>query len=144
MSIFFWFLIIAVTTLAVNMINILHMRKRKSLRIFPVLAILCVGYLAAALLYLVTTMQGTQILEQKQAAYLEIEASSYQTSSDGAHTFYTFCSKEGISFAFDDSALLTPDVPKAPSVVEVYFCSTRNGSPSCYLSEGSAVYYLLK
>ncbi|MCI7130555.1 MAG: hypothetical protein MSA09_08400 [Lachnospiraceae bacterium] len=144
MSIFFWFLIIAVATLAVNMINILHMRKQKSVRIFPVFVILCAGYLAAALLYLVTVMQGTQVLEKRQAASLEIDASSYQATSDDTHTSYTFCSKEGISFAFDDSALLVSDVPKKPSVIEVYFCKTRNGSPSCYLSEGSAVYYILK
>ena len=144
MSIFFWFLIIAVATLTLNMIAILQMRKRKTVSVFPVFAILCAGYLTAALLYLLTSMHGAQILEQKQAASLDIETESYQTASDGTHVSYTFCSKEGISFCFSDTDLLTEAVPKEPSVVEIYFCKVRTGFSGCYLNEGTAVCYVLK
>lgn len=144
MSIFFWFLIIAVSTLALNMVVILQMRKRKAVSVFPVFAILCAGYVAAALLYLLTSMQGTQILEQKQAACFNIETQSYQTASDGTHASYAFCSKEGITFRFSDVDLLTDDVPQDPSTVEIYYCKIRTGFSACYLNEGTAVYYILR
>lgn len=144
MSIFFWFLIIAVATLALNTTVILQMRKRRAISVFPIFAILCAGYLAAALLYLLTSMHGTQILEQKQAARLDIEPQSYQTASDGAHASYAFCSREGISFHFSDTDLLAGDVPPQPSEVEIYFCRIRTGFSACYLSEGTAVRYLLR
>ena len=144
MSIFFWFLIIAVATLALNMIMILQMKKRKSIRVLPVFEILTAGYLAAALLYLFTAMQGTQILEQKQAVCLDIETQSYRTASDGTHVSYAFCSREGISFSFDDTQLLTDSVPEHPSSVEVYFCKVRTGFSACYLIEGADVFYLLR
>lgn len=144
MSIFFWFLIIAVATLAINTGVILWMRKQQSVRIFPVFTILIIGYIAAALLYLFTAMQGTQILEQKQAVSLAIETQSYRTASNGTHTSYAFCSIEGIEFHLDDTELLSDDVPKNPSIVEVYHCNVRKGWTGCYLSEGSCVYYILK
>ena len=144
MSIFFWFLIIAVVTLTANMIAILQMRRNKSVHVLTIFAILVTGYLAAALLYLITAMQGTQVLEQRQAARFDIETQSYQTASNGTHMSYAFCSKEGITFSFSDTELLTSDVPKEPSVVEVYFCKTRTGFSACYLSEGTAVCYILK
>ena len=144
MSIFFWFLIIAVVTLALNMMVILQMQKRRSLRTLPVFAVLITGYLSAAMLYLITAMHGTQILEQRRAACFDIEAQSYRSDNDGVHTSYAFCSKEGITFHFDDTALLTDDVPEDPSAVEVWFCQTRNGFSVCYLNEGTAVYYVLK
>lgn len=144
MSIFFWFLIIAVATLALNTVAILQMRKRRSISVFPIFAILCAGYLAAALLYLLTSMHGTQILEQRQAVCLDIETQSYQTASDGAHASYAFCSKEGISFRFSDTDLLAGDVPQQPSEVEIYFCRIRTGFSACYLNEGTAVRYILK
>ena len=144
MSILFWFLIIAVATLTLNMIAILQMRKRKTVSVFPVFAILCAGYLTAALLYLLTSVHGTQILEQKQAACFNIETQSYQTASDGTHVSYAFCSKEGITFRFSDADLLTDDVPQVPSIVEIYYCKIRNGFSACYLNEGTAVYYILR
>lgn len=144
MSIFFWFLMIAVATLALNMIVILHMRKRRAISVFPVFSILCAGYLAAALLYLLTSMHGTQILEQKQAACLTIEPQSYQTAGEGAHTAYAFCSREGISFRFNDTELLAGDVPHEPSEVAIYFCRIRTGFSACYLNESTAVRYILR
>ena len=144
MSIFFWFLIIAVATLALNMIVILQMRKRKAVSVFPVFSILCAGYLTAALLYLLTSMHGAQILEQEQAACFSIEPQSYQTASDGAHVSYAFCSKEGITFRFSDADLLTDVVPQEPSTVEIYYCKIRSGFSACYLNEGTAVYYILR
>lgn len=144
MSIFFWFLIIAVATLALNMLVILQMRKHKAVRVLPVFAILITGYLTAALLYLSTATHGTQVLEQKQAACFNIETQSYQTASDGTHVSYAFCSKEGITFRFSDADLLTDDVPQDPSTVEIYYCKMRTGFSACYLNEGTAVYYILR
>ena len=144
MSIFFWFLIIAVATRALNMMFILHMKKQKTIHVLPVCMILITGYLAAALLYLFTFTHGTQILEQTQAASFDIETESYQTDGDGTRTLFAFCSKEGIPFHFSDTELLRTDIPDSPSVVEVYYCKTRTGFSACYLSEGTAVYYLLR
>ena len=144
MSIFFWFLIIAVAALALNMTLILRMKRQKSIRTAPIFAVLIAGYLTAALLYLFTAKHSTQVLEQKQAVRLDIEPQSYQTASNGTHVSYAFCSKEGISFRFDDTALLAGRVPDDPSVVEIYFCRIRNGFSSCYLSEGTAVCYILR
>ena len=144
MSIFFWFLIIAVVTLAINMTVILHMKKQRSIHALPIIAILIAGYLAAALLYLLISMHGTEILDQKTAVRLEIEPQSYQTASDGTHTSFAFCSTEGITFSFDSSQLLTTDFPEKPSIVEVCVCKVRNGFSACYLSEGTTIGYLLK
>ena len=144
MNIFFWFLIIAVITLALNLIAILQMKKRRTVHVLPVLSILVTGYLTAALLYLITSMHGTQILEQTQAAQLEIEPQSYRTAGNDTHISYAFCSKEGMLFQFDDTELLTDHVPQSPSVVEIYFCRTRTGFSACYLNEGSTVRYILR
>lgn len=144
MSIFFWFLIIAVATLALNMMIILQMKKHRSVRTFPVFAVLITSYLAAALLYLSTAMHGTQILTQRWVARFDIEAQSYHAESDGTHISYSFYSEEGIEFLFDDTALLISDVPEEPSIVEVWFCQTRNGFSACYLNEGTSVYYVLR
>ena len=144
MSIFFWFLIIAVTTLTLNMISILQMKKHKNIRILPVCVILVTGCLFAAVLYLCTSLHGTQVLEQRQAACFDIEMQSYQTVSDGTHTSFTFCSKEGIPFHFSDNELLNDEYPQAPTTVAVYYCKTRTGFSDCYLNEGTAVYYLLR
>lgn len=144
MSIFFWFLIIAVITLALNMTMILQMKTRKSIRILPIGITLLAGYLAAALLYLCSLMYGTQVLEQTQAASFQIEAESYQAASDGTRTSFSFNSKEGIPFQFSDAELLSPEFPEAPATVEVYYCKTRTGFSACYLSEGTGVYYLLR
>ena len=144
MSIFFWFLIIAVITLALNMAMILQMKKHKNIRILPIGIILLAGYLAAALLYLCTMIHGTQILKQTQAASFQIETESYQTAGEGTRTEFAFCSKEGVPFQFSDTDLLNSDFPEAPTTVEVYYCQTRTGFSACYLSEGSGVYYLLR
>ena len=144
MSIFFWFVIIAVVMLAINIATILHMRKKKSIKNSPVFIILCSGYVVAALLYAITALHGTQILETNQAASLSIETQSYQTVTDGVHSSYAFCSMEGIPFRFDDTALLSTDVPPQPKTVEIYYCKTRTGYALCYLSEGETVRYILK
>lgn len=144
MSIFLWFLIIAVATLALNMLIILRMKKRKTLRVLPVFSILCAGCLSAALLYLITSMHGVQILEQKQSACLQIETQSFQTASDGTHASFAFCSKEGITFRFSDTDLLTDNIPPKPSEVAIYVCKIRTGFSACYLNEGTAVRYILK
>lgn len=143
MSIFFWFLIIAVATLAINMTVIFHMKKQRNVRVFPIAAILVTGYLTAALLYLLTSMHGTEVLEQKKAVRLEIEPQSYQTASDGTHTSFAFCSTEGITFRFDDTQLLSTDFPESPSVVEVRVCKVRTGFSGCYLSESTQICYIL-
>lgn len=143
MSIFFWFLIIAVATLAINMTVIFRMKKHHTVRVLPVIAILITGYLAAALLYLLTSMHGIEVLEQQTAARLEIEPQSYQTASDGAHRSFAFCSKEGITFQLDDSQLLNDKLPEEPSVVEVRICKVRTGFSACYLSEGTQIGYIL-
>lgn len=144
MSIFFWFLIIAVAALALNMTLILRMKRQKSIRTAPIFAVLIAGYLTAALLYLFTAKHSTQVLEQKQAVRLDIEPQSYQTASNGNRTAYAFCSSEGMEFRLDDSELLSSDVPDAPTEVEIYFCRTRTGFSACYLNEGTAVYYKLR
>ncbi|MDD7642563.1 MAG: hypothetical protein PUK75_08840 [bacterium] len=144
MSIFFWFLIIAVITLALNMTMILQMKKRNNIRILPIGITLLAGYLSAALLYLCALMHGTQVLEQTQAASFQIETESYQTTGDGTRTAFAFCSKEGIPFQFSDTDLLSSEFPEAPTTVNVYYCKTRTGFSACYLSEGSGVYYLLR
>ena len=143
MRIFFWFLIIAVATLAINMTIIFRMKKHHTVRILPVIAVLITGYLAAALLYLFTSMHGIEVLEQQTAARLEIEPQSYQSVSDGAHSSFAFCSKEGITFQFDDSQLLNEAFPEKPSVVEVCICKVRTGFSACYLSESTQIGYIL-
>lgn len=144
MRIFFWFLIIAVATLAINMICLLQMKKHQSIRITPIIAVLCSGYLIAFLLYLLTAAYGPQILEQKLAADFLIEQQSYQTAIDGSHTAYAFCSTEGITFRFSDTALLSHEVPDTPRTVEVYSCRIRTGFSWCYLNETTTICYLLK
>lgn len=144
MSIFFWFMIIAVAALTLNLTLIVRMRRKKMIRIYPVFTVLIVSVLSAALLYAVTALHGTQIVNQKLAASLEIEPQSYQTAVNNSHAAYAFCSKEGMEFRFDDTDLLISEVPDAPSVVEIYYCETRSGFSNCYLYEGTAVRYVLR
>lgn len=144
MHIYFWFLIFAVAILAVNLLMIAIMYKRKTIRSLPVISVTILGFILAALLYLFTVMHGTELLDKKLAASLEIETESYQSAGTGEGFAYAFCSKEGISFTFGSSQLLDANVPKQPTTVEIYHCSTRSGFSWCYLREDTAVYYILK
>lgn len=144
MRIYFWFLILAVAILAVNLLMIIIMYKRKTIRSLPVISVTILGFILAALLYLLTVIHGTELLGKKLAASLEIETESYQTAATGEGFAYAFCSKEGIECTIHSAQLLDPDVPQQPTTVEIYYCRTRCGFSWCYLSEDTAVYYILK
>ncbi len=145
MNIFFWFLIIAAATLAANLAVILYMgNKRRRTRLAPIICMHCAGYAAAGLLYAAASANGTQILEQRQAAVLSVDTDSFRRSrgDDGEET-YTFNSAEGVPFSFGESCLLQA-APDSPKSVEIYDCRTRTGFSACYLEEGESVMYLLK
>lgn len=144
MHIFFWFLILAVAILAVNLLIIIVMYKRKTTRSLPIISVIIFGFILAALLYLCTMMHGMELLSQKLAASLEIETESYQTAGSDESAAYAFCSKEGIEFRLDAAQLLDTDVPAQPTTLEIYYCKTRVGFSWCYLSEDTAIYYILK
>lgn len=144
MLIYFWFLIIAIAILAVNLLLIIIMYKKKTTRSLPVISVTIFGFILAALLYLGTVIHGTELLDQTLAASLEIETESYQSAGSAENAAYAFCSTEGIEFTLGAAQLLNPDVPKQPSTVEIYYCKTRSGFSWCYLSEDTAVLYKLK
>ncbi len=144
MNIFYWFLIIAAAALGVNLIFITVMYCKKSVHVLPVAGIVIFSFLLAALLYLVTAMQGTELLERTLAASLEIETESFQSADDAGDTLYAFCSREGVEFHLSGAQLLDDAVPAQPTVVEIYYCTTRNGFSWCSLGEDTIIRYILK
>lgn len=146
MNIYYWFLIIAAVTLGANLIVITVMYRKKYIYILPIAGIVTFSFLLAALLYLITAMHGSELLERKLAVSLEIETESFQSAADihTDDTVYAFCSKEGIEFHLSGSELLAPSVPSQPATVEVYYCTMRKGFSWCSLGEDTAIRYILK
>jgi hypothetical protein len=144
MHIFFWFLILAVITLAINIALIIFMGKRGKFHCFPILSVLMAGYILSGLLYAISWSGGIRILSQTMACTMPIETASYRSATQDGITSYAFCSEDGITFRLDETELLDAQVPQTPSTVEVYYCQVRTGLPWCYLNDGTAVKYILK
>lgn len=144
MNIFYWFLIIAAAALLANLLVITVMYHKKAVYILPIAGIVIFSFLLAALLYLTTVMHGTELLDKKPAATLEIEPQSFQSAVDSNDTIYAFCSTEGVEFHLYGAQLLDPFVPEQPAVVEIYYCTTRDGFSWCSLGEGAEIRYILK
>jgi hypothetical protein len=142
MNIFFWFLILAFITLVINGAWIFSMHRHGKYRCRPVILVLLAGYLAAALLYILAQENGTHIQSRTLACSMPIGSISTEETDDLRS--YTLSSTDGISFQFDESELLDTQVPEDPSTLEVYFCRTCTGFSWCYLSQGTAIRYILK
>ena len=144
MNIFYWFLIIAVASLFANLLVITVMYHKKTVHALPIAGIVIFSFLLAALLYLVTAMHGTELLDKKLAASLDIEAESFQSAAGADDTAYAFCSRDGIEFQIYGTQLLDPSVPRPPATVEIYYCTSRDGFSWCSLGEDTSVRYILK
>lgn len=144
MSIFFWFLIISVITLLVNLAFIWFMSKKESYHPLTIIITSVLGILICSILYLRTTIQGTWVSDYKLADTLEIETDSYQSIGSGSSSAHAFYSKDGIKFQIDGSMLLDYDVPAVPKTVEIYVCETVTGFLGCYLATGTDVFYILR
>ena len=144
MNIFYWFLIIAAAALCANLLVITVMYHKKSVHVLPIAGIVIFSFLLAALLYLITAIHGTELLDHTLAASLEIETESFQSAVEAEDTLYAFCSREGIEFHLSGTQLLDTAVPKQPTVVEIYYCTTRDGFSWCSLGEDTIIRYILK
>lgn len=144
MHIFFWLLIIAISALIINLLLFFRMKRKKNAQLLPIAAVTLSAALLIMLLCACTCAHGTELLSSTAAADFTIEPQSYQTQTSGMHNEYAFCSTEGITFHFDDTQLLSADVPAHPTTVELYSCRIRNGYSICYLSDETVVRYLLK
>lgn len=144
MSIFFWFLIVSVITLLVNLAFIGIMNKKESYHPLTIIITFVLGVLVCSVLYLQTTIQGTWVSDYKLADTLEIETDSYQSVGSGFSSAYAFYSKDGIKFQIDGSMLLDYNVPENPQTVEIYVCDTVTGFSGCYLATGTDVFYILR
>lgn len=144
MNIFYWFLIIAAATLLANLVIITVMYHKKSVHALPIAATVIFSFLLAALLYLLTSIHGSELISRKLAATLEIETESFQSAREANDTVYAFCSKEGVEFQFYGAQLLEAAVPAQPTTVEIYYCTVRGGFSWCSLGEDSGIYYVLK
>ena len=144
MNIIYWFLIIAAVALCVNLLVITVMYRKKCIYILPIAGIVIFSFLLAALLFLITAMHGTELLDRKLAASLEIEPESFQCATRADDTVYAFCSKEGVEFHLSGTQLLDSLVPSQPATVEIYYCTMRNGFSWCSLGEDTAIRYILK
>lgn len=147
MHIFFWFLIIALVALIINLFLLRQMKQKNKPRLAPVIGVIAGSYLLAGCLYLITASHGADILTRTMAASFPIDASSFGTASENKQTVYSFHCENGIPFRFDDTALLpdSADVSShVPDTVEVYSCRIRTGYDWCYLGCDTQVCYAFR
>ena len=143
MHIFYWFIIIALLSLTINLITLYHMNKRKNIHFTPIVSVFCISLVTAVLLFVACKAHGTQIISQSFAASFPIDSASYQTQVHETDISYSFYTTDGIRFHFSSHELLSDTVPEEPNYLEMYDCKTRTGFPFCYLSEGEALGYIL-
>ncbi len=147
MHIFFWFLIIALVALIINLFLLRQMKQKNKTRLAPVIGVVAGSYLLAGCLYLITTSHGTDVLTRTLAASFPIDPASFENADENQRTVYSFHCDNGIPFRFDDTALLpdSADVSgQAPDTVEVYSCQVRTGYDWCYLGYGTQVCYAFR
>ncbi len=144
MHIFFWILILAAAVLVLNLLLLDQMKRTKKSRKKQILTVTCTGAALIVLLCVLTGLHGSFLLTQDAAGSFLIEPQTYDVHTDTAHTTYSLCSTDGISFQFDNTELLSSDVPAQPQSVELYSCTLRHGFRGCYLNDRTVVRYLLK
>ncbi len=147
MQIFFWFLIIALAALVINLILLRRMRKKNKPRLAPIVCVAVASYLLAGGLYFITASHGTDVLTRTLAASFSIDAASFKTEEKDQRTTYSFRCDNGIPFRFDDTTLLSDSVDttgQVPATVEVYSCQVRTGYGWCFLSNGTQVCYTFR
>lgn len=144
MHIFFWILILAAAVLVVSLLLLHQMKRTKRSRQKPIIAVTCAGVLLIALLCVLTCLHGSIILTKEPAGSFAIEPDTCTADTVDSHTTYRFYSTDGIPFQFDETDLLSDDVPAQPQSVKLYICTIRRGFRNCYLNDSTAVRYILK
>ncbi len=146
MSIYSWIIIIASIVLGLS-IFLFALKfiagKDTGLLIFSVLL---VGVVASVALYVVASVNGTQILTAKFAAEYQIKQKTFRTTDKNPANYlnaaYAFYAENGVQYQLRGTDMLKqPETDSA--FVGIYSCEAVDGYSWCYLKKGPAVRYVL-
>lgn len=146
MSIYSWITIIASVVLVLSIIFLVLKfiaGKDTGLLIFSVIL---VGVLGSAALYVVTSMNGTQVLSAKFAAEYQIKQKTFRTTDKNPANYlnsaYAFYAENGVQYQIRGTDMLKePETDSA--FVSIYSCEAVDGYSWCYLKKGPVIRYTL-
>ncbi len=146
MSIYLWITAIASATFLI--LVFLFCRKflagkENGLIIFSVILL---GIAASASLYIVSSTQGTQVLDADLAAEYQIKEETFRTTDENTANYqnaaYAFYAENGVQYQLRGTDLLQePDAE--PAFVGIYTCEAVDGFSWCYLKKGTVIRHTL-
>lgn len=146
MSIYSWITIIASIVLVLSIILLILKfiaGKDTGLVIFSVIL---VGILGSAALYVVTSMNGTQVISAKFATEYQIKQKTFRTTDKNPANYlnaaYAFYAENGVQYQIRGTDMLKqPETDSA--FVSIYSCEAVDGYSWCYLKKGPVIRYAL-
>lgn len=117
--------------------------KENGLVIFSVVL---AGIFASAAFYVLTSMQGTQILDSDFAVEYQIKEETFRTTDENTANYlnaaYAFYAENGVQYQLRGTDLL--EEPESdPAFIGIYTCEAVEGYPWCYLKKGTVVRHTL-
>lgn len=146
MNIYLWITIIA----SITFLFVIFLLARKFLagkeNGLVIFSVILAGTLICAILYVLSSMQGTQALAWEFVTEYQIKEETFKTTDENTanylSTAYAFYAENGVQYQLRGSDLLTE--PQArPSFVGIYTCEAVDGFSWCYLKKGTVVRYTL-
>lgn len=146
MSIYLW--ITAIASITFLIVIFLFCRKflagsENGLVIF---SILLLGVFASAALYILTSMQETQIISSRLATEYQIKEETFRTTDENTANYlnsaYAFYAENGVQYQLRGTDLLQE--PEAePSFIGIYTCEAVEGYSWCYMKKGTVIRHTL-
>lgn len=146
MSIYLWITAIAAITFLIAAVLLFRKflaGKDNGLAVFSVIVS---GVFISGVLYILASINGTQILSSDFATEYQLKEETFKTTdtdtADYQSAAYAFYAESGVKYQIHGSELLhEPDA--APAFVGIYSCEAVDGYPWCYLKKGKVVRYTL-
>ena len=146
MNIYLWITIIAsITTVLVIFLLIRKFLAGKENGIF-IFSVIFTGVLVSALLYILSSMKGTQILAANFATEYQIKEETFKTTDENTANYlnaaYAFYAENVVQYQLRGMDLLE-EPEEAPAFIGIYSCEAVDGFSWCYLKKGTVVRHTL-
>lgn len=146
MNIYLWITVIA----SITFILVIFLFVRKFLagkeNGILIFSVIFAGVLVSALLYILSSMKGTQILAADFATEYQIKEETFKTTDENtAHYLnaaYAFYAENGVQYQLRGTDLLK-EPETDPAFIGIYTCEAVDGYSWCYLKKGTVIRHTL-
>lgn len=111
-----------------------------------IFSVILAGIFVSAAFYVLTSMQGTQILASDFAAEYQIKEETFRTTDENTANYlnsaYAFYAENGVQYQLRGTDLLQEPDAK-PAFIGIYTCEAAEGYSWCYLKKGTVIRHTL-